>query len=617
MLRSEDYGFAKGEENTGVMSEQARPETMPEISRNRKLSDAEIQQRSENMTLQEESAISTAQDQNYRNYIVRYSQNIYGSADYESDRTFQIINERFGIIYTPAERAQATEFNSYTYSSVPKCYTYMDLGGLSASGINRLHEHPYLQLRGKGTLVAVIDSGIDYRHPAFRNGNQSKILGIWDQSLPGDGSDKVPFGRFFSGEEISRALETENSLNIVPSVDTNGHGTSLAATAAGNSMPEEEFSGAAPEADLLIVKLKPAKEYLRELYLISPKAEVFQEDDIMLGISFAVKFATENRMPLSVCLGLGSSQGSHRGESPLCQLIDSTSNLSQNAVSAAAGNEGLSRHHYTEMLDSSRITDEIELRVGGAESKNGFSMEFWGDSPELYSLSVESPTGEKLEVSTALKYGTQELSFVFVETKVQVNYVPIERNSGNTLVFFRFLHPAEGIWKLEINGKTNSEARFHLWLPVRGMISDETYFLKPSPECTVTSPGDAVDAMTVTAYQQKDGSLYTRAGRGYTAGGQVKPDFAAPGVEVTTALAGLAGGYGEVSGTSLAAAQTAGIAALLFEWAVIRGNEPYFSGNSVRNYLRRGAVREEDRQYPNREWGYGKVNIYHTFELLT
>ena len=365
------------------------------------------------------------------------------------------------------------------------------------------------------------------------------------------------------------------------------------------------------------MKLKPAKEYLRELYLIPPEAEVFQEDDIMLGISFAVKFATENRKPLSVCLGLGTSQGSHRGESPLCQLIDSISNLSQNAVSTAAGNEGLSRHHYTEMLDSSRTADEIELRVGGTESENGFSMEFWGDSPELYSLSVESPTGEKLEVSTALKYGTQELSFVFVETKVQVNYVPIERNSGNTLVFFRFLHPAEGIWKLEVNGKTNSEARFHLWLPVRGMISDETYFLKPSPECTVTSPGDAVDAMTVTAYQQKDGSLYTRAGRGYTAGGQVKPDFAAPGVEVKTALAGIAGGYGEASGTSLAAAQTAGIAALLFEWAVIRGNEPYFSGSSVRNYLRRGAVREEDRQYPNREWGYGKVNLYHTFELLT
>ena len=150
---------------------------------------------------------------------------------------------------------------------------------------------------------------------------------------------------------------------------------------------------------------------MRELYLIPPETDVFQEDDIMLGISFAVKFATENRMPLSVCLGLGTSQGSHRGESPLCQLIDSTSNLSQNAVSTAAGNEGLSRHHYMEMLDSSRSADEIELRVGGPESENGFSMEFWGDSPELYSLSVESPTGERLEVSTALKYGAQGAFF--------------------------------------------------------------------------------------------------------------------------------------------------------------------------------------------------------------
>ena len=410
MLRSEDYGFAKGEENTGAISEQMGSEAMPEISGNRELSDAEIQERSENMPLREESAISPAQDQNYRNYIVRYSQNIYGSTDYESDRTFQIINERFGIIYTPAERAQATEFNSYTYSSVPKCYTYMDLGGLSASGINRLHEHPYLQLRGKGTLVAVIDSGIDYRHPAFRNGNQSKILGIWDQSLPGDGSDKVPFGRFFSGEEISRALESENPLNIVPSVDTNGHGTSLAATAAGNSMPEEEFSGAAPEADLLIVKLKPAKEYLREFYLIPPEAEVFQEDDIMLGISFAVKFATENRMPISVCLGLGTSQGSHRGESPLCHLIDSTSNLSQNAVSTARETRVspgiIIRRCWILPGPQTKLNSEWEER----KVKTDFPMEFWGDSPELYSLSVESPTGERLEVSTALN--TEHRSFL-------------------------------------------------------------------------------------------------------------------------------------------------------------------------------------------------------------
>lgn len=596
MLRREDYeeNFTEG---SGVPEEQLRIQ----------------QQEQENG----EKEPVPAQSEQYRNFIVRYNQNIHGLTDYESDRTFQIINERFGIIYAPAQQVPELEFTSYTYSSIPKCYAPMDLGGLSVSGVTKLHDHPYLKLRGGGTMIAVIDSGIDYRHPAFRDGNQSRIVSIWDQSLPGDSSEAAPFGQVFTKEDINRALESENPLEIVPSMDTNGHGTMLAAVAAGKNIPEEGFSGAAPEAGLVIVKLKQAKQYLRDFYLISPGTEVYQEDDIMLAISYAMKCATQNQMPLSICIGLGSSQGSHRGESPLSQLIDSTANFSQNAVAVAAGNEGLSRHHFMGEIGPENPFSTAELRVGDKETGRGFSMEFWGESPNLYGITLQSPTGERLEVSTALKYGTQELSFVFVETKVQVNYVPIERNSGNTLVFFRFLHPASGIWKLEIEGRRNSPARFHIWLPVQGMISEETYFLEPDPECTVTSPGDALDGMTVTAYQQRDGSLYTKASRGYTASQWVKPDFAAPGVDVKTAAAGRIGGFGEASGTSLAAAQTAGIAALMFEWAIIRGNEPYFSGNSVKNYLRRGAVREEDMQYPNREWGYGKVDLYHTFELLT
>ena len=220
----------------------------------------------------------------------------------------------------------------------------------------------------------------------------------------------MPFGRFFSGEEISRALESENPLNIVPSVDTNGHGTSLAATAAGNSMPEEEFSGAAPEADLLIVKLKPAKEYLRGNLSDTAGSGSFPGRRYHAGISFAVKFATENRMPISVCLGLGTSQGSHRGESPLCHLIDSTSNLSQNAVSTARETRVspgiIIRRCWILPGPQTKLNSEWEER----KVKTDFPMEFWGDSPELYSLSVESPTGERLEVSTALN--TEHRSFL-------------------------------------------------------------------------------------------------------------------------------------------------------------------------------------------------------------
>lgn len=610
MLKKEDYepGFWTEEKNLTV--EEARLPFAEELA-------GVIPQPEESRNMLSGTKAVPAQDESYQNFIIRYNRNVDGSVSYESDSSFQIINELFGVIYIPASQVPESVISSYSYFSIPKCYTYMDQGGLNASGINRLHEHPYLKLRGAGTLIAVIDSGIDYTHPAFRNGDQSRILSIWDQSLPSKDSEEVPYGQVFNREEINRALQSENPQDIVPSVDTNGHGTRLASAAAGNRNLEEGVSGAAPEAELVIVKLKPAKEYLRELYLISPEAEVFQEDDIMLGISYAIKCALRYQKPLSICVGLGSSQGSHRGDGPLSQYISSIANFTQNCVSVAAGNEGLARHHYMGTLDAQNTSDVMELKVGAKEAVHGFSMEFWGEAPDFYNVAIQSPTGERLPVSSALKYGTQELSFVFVETRVMVNYVPIERRSGNTLIFFRFLHPAEGIWKLETSGRLNSSTRFHVWLPVQGMISDETYFLESSPEYTITAPGDAVNGMTVTAYQYRDNSLYSRASRGYNTDNVVKPDFAAPGADLKTAVPGSSGRYTQASGTSLAAAQTAGTAALLFEWAIIRGNEPFFSGNSVKNYLRRGAVRDEEMQYPNPEWGYGRIDLYHTFELLT
>lgn len=340
----------------------------------------------------QEGIIVPAQDQQYQNFIVRYNQNLHGDFDYESDDTFQIVNDLFGILYVPEQDVPALEFNSYSYSSIPKCYTYMDLGALSASGVLKLHDHPYLRLKGAGTLVAVIDSGIDYQHPAFRNGDQSKILSIWDQSLPGGRSGRIPYGREFTRVQINEALAAENPLEIVPLIDRNGHGTRLAATAAGNRIPEENFSGAAPEAELVIVKLKPAKKYLRDFYLFPREAEVFQEDDIMLAIAYVLQCAVENQMPLSICIGLGTNMGAHRGDGPLSEFINSTASFSQNSISIAAGNEGTARHHYLSGADRQEKTDTVELKVGEQESTRGFSMEFWGDSPNFYNIVIQSPT---------------------------------------------------------------------------------------------------------------------------------------------------------------------------------------------------------------------------------
>lgn len=554
-----------------------------------------------------------AQNEAYKNFIIKYNQNVHGPIEYVSDGTFQIINDTHAVLYVPSSEVSFPEINSYNYTSIPKCYTYMDTESLNASGITRLQNHPYLQLRGRGTLVAVIDSGIDYRNSLFQDSAGSRILEIWDQTVIQGPSELVPFGRIYTKEEMDAALRSENPLDQVPVVDSNGHGTRMAAIAAGNFVPEEDFSGAAPEASLVVIKLKPAKKYLRDFYLLPPDAEVYQEDDIMLALAYAMQCAQRYQMPLSVCIGLGTNQGSHLGQSPLSQFVDRAAGFSQNSISVAAGNEGAARHHYHGILEKESPSETVELRIG--ENTSGFIMEFWGSSPEQFSIALQSPTGESLEVSTALKGRTQELTFVFVETRVFVNYVPIERRSGNTLVYFRFLNPAAGIWKFQVQGRDANGSVFHMWLPVRGLIPEDTFFLEASPYYTITAPGDAMDGMTMTAYQQRDGSLYQQASRGFLPDEEVKPDLAAPGVNVK--VPSMTGGFGSASGSSLAAAQAAGVAALLFEWAVIRGNEPFFTGDNVKNYLQRGAQRDNNMRYPNREWGYGKIDLYRTFELLT
>lgn len=557
-----------------------------------------------------------AQSEHFGDFIVKYMQNVENTMELFPGTTFQAINEIFGILYVPLENTGELEITGTSYNSIPKCYTYMDMEAAGASGITRLHDHPYLKLRGKGTAVAVIDSGIDYQNEVFRNAGGSRIAYLWDQSLEEEsdmGAAKVPYGRLFRKRDIDLALDSENPFSIVPSRDTNGHGTALAGIAAGNMVQGENFTGAAPEATLIIIKVKPAKQYLRNFYLYPPEAEVFQEDDVMMAIAFAIRLAKELGVPLSICVGIGSSQGAHLGTNALSQYVDYVANFSQVSVSVAAGNEGNTRNHSTGIFSQEREKIVTELRV--AEREQGFTMEFWGEPPEIYELSIQSPTGEILEVSSSIGSRTQELSFVFVETKVYVNYILIERQTGYSLVYIRFFHPASGIWKIFTQGKNKQNVQFHMWLPVEGLISQDTYFLEPSPYTTVTAPGDARNSITATAYQHRDGSIYIAAGRGYTPDGMVTPHLAAPGVNVKVPL--VRGGFGTRSGTSISAAQTAGIAALLFEWAIIRNNQPFFTGSSVKYYLQRGARREENMQYPNPEWGYGRVDLYHTFELLT
>ena len=534
------------------------------------------------------------------------------------------VNSTLAVVYVPLSTVTPSTYTSYTYSAVPKLYSLLDVTSMDAAGITAAGELPVLNNQGAGVIVGFVDTGINYMDPLFRNVDGStRIVGIWDQTNNSDNSNNIenetakPFSAFsalygtqYTAEEINLALNSDNPASIVPTRDENGHGTFLASIAAGNRDERAGFSGAAPQASIAMVKLKPAKQYLRDFYLIQDGAEAYQENDIMMGVSYLYFLARKYSMPLVVCIPLGTNMGSHMGMSRLGQYLNQVSLSNGSAVITAAGNETGARHHFRAVMDAS--TDEVtaELRVGEREA--GFSMELWAENMGVYTVGFISPTGEVArEISVPLR-GENTVSFLLEQTQITIYTQIADASAGSQFIFMRFETPMSGIWRILIRNSLDIRETFHIWLPVRGFISDETYFLRPDPDTTITDPGNARYPITVTAYDHTKNSIYIHASRGYSLSGRIKPDLAAPGVNILGAsVSGRR--LTRMSGTSVSAAHLAGAAAILLNWGILDGNYPYLNTPVLKSIFVRGAQRNPALTYPNREFGYGTLNLYEAF----
>ena len=534
------------------------------------------------------------------------------------------VNSTLAVVYVPLSTVTPSTYTSYTYSAVPKLYSLLDVTSMDAAGITPAGELPVLNNQGAGVIVGFVDTGINYTDSLFRNVDGStRIIGIWDQTNNSDNSNNIenetvkPFSAFsalygtqYTADEINLALNSDNPASIVPTRDENGHGTFLASIAAGNRDERAGFSGAAPQASIAMVKLKPAKQYLRDFYLIQDGAEAYQENDIMMGVSYLYFLARKYSMPLVVCIPLGTNIGSHMGMSRLGQYLNQVSLSNGSAVITAAGNETGARHHFRAVMDAS--TDEVtaELRVGEREA--GFSMELWAENMGVYTVGFISPTGEVArEISVPLR-GENTVSFLLEQTQITVYTQIADVSAGSQFIFMRFENPMSGIWRILIRNSLDIRETFHLWLPIRGFITDETYFLRPDPDTIITDPGNARYPITVTAYDHTKNSIYIHASRGYSLSGRIKPDLAAPGVNILGAsVSGRR--LTRMSGTSVSAAHLAGAAAILLNWGVLNANYPYLNTPVLKSIFVRGAQRNPALTYPNREFGYGTLDLYEAF----
>jgi len=537
------------------------------------------------------------------------------------DYCYTRVEGDLGVAYIRISDVDDLSIQPLTYREIPAVFGLMANGDMPGgfdpstlinSGILPVQGEP-LQLTGKDVTIAFIDTGIDYRSPYFQNADgTTRITAIWDQTIhTGEPPEGFLYGTEYRKDLINVALGSSDPYSIVPSRDENGHGSSVASVAAGSRLDDGvTFNSAAPDSNILVVKLREAKQYLKDYYLI-PEGEIcYSESDIILALKYVMSFWTPFTRPLVICFALGSNMGDHAGNSVLSDYMNFLAGRKSVTLIVCGGNEGNGARHYQNTLPSvsGEAQDDVEIRV--AEGETGFVMELWGNSPALFTIRIRTPGGESVAQETFRTEQTLSYRFIYERTVITLDYIFVEQGSGEQLIFFRFENPTPGIWTITVTNETgNIQAPFFMYLPIEQHLKTDTVFLRPNPYTTLTEPGYADRVITVSSYDDRNGSFSVNSGRGYSRLSDIKPDFAAPGIMVPTLK-------GKQSGSGFAAALTAGAVADFMQWAVIRGNAIQVDSNDIKSYFIRGATRDADNVYPNREFGFGTLNLQGIFDVL-
>ena len=532
---------------------------------------------------------------------------------YLADRPYikigtEFVARKFVVAYTKPQYMDGifTELGEDYLTIFPQLLSPLSIPTNSAAGITQAQRQPYLNLTGRGVLMGFVDTGIDYTQRTFRyEDGTSKIKYIWDQTIASSPPENIRFGSVYSQELINEALRSEDPSKIVPSMDNDGHGTFLASVAAGRE--SNEFIGAAPDSEIIAVKLKQASPHHLRRFNFAEGTTLYSSADFMLGIKFVLDMAGRLNMPVVICIGMGTNFCGHDGNTMLEEYISSITSLVGIVCVAGAGNESSARRHTMGQISQTGNTATISINV----ESNVESFPFYISNQSFDKISVEviSPIGEttsRLPVNYGYVYSKK---LILEPSTVTVRYFKDKSN----VIIIDIAKPTQGLWNVVLHGDTILSGRYHAWLPLSSIIRANIEFLRPSPDYTIVIPATALRVITCGAYDHVRNSLFVSSSWGPTKGYRMAPDFVAPGVNVQGVYPT---GYGTMTGTSVAAAVTAGACALLLQWGIIRGKEPAMTLDRVKSLLISGCIRQENITYPNTQWGFGMLNLFNVFEFL-
>lgn len=551
----------------------------------------------------EELDVGYDKEENVWELIVKYSGTL--EAVRQTARSVTELLNGYAVIVIEEERiGQLAQLPEVEFIEKPKKLYFQTDVGRQVSCIDIVQDMP-LSLRGKGTLIGIVDSGIDYENAEFRNEDgTTRIVSLWDQSVNGRPPAGYLAGTEYTREQIDAALATEDKevrRQMVKTSDVSGHGTAVAGIAAGNGRGSEgrRFRGAAPEAELIIVKMGAPRE-----------GGFSRTTELMRGVDYIVRKAVELRRPVAINISFGNTYGSHDGTSLVERFLNDIADMWKNVICIGSGNEGASAGHVSGKVRR-QISETVELAVQQREP--ALSIQIWKSYVDEMGVSVISPSGRQAGPFYEF-LGAQR--YILGDTELLIYYGEPKPYSVKQEIYLSLLpgkqYIESGVWKIVLTPGRIVDGEYQMWLPTQTSLNMGTAFLQPNSMSTLTIPSTASLAVTVAAYDARTFSYADFSGRGpagmYEGENVLKPDIAAPGVRVTAPVPG--GGYQSFSGTSFAAPFVTGSAALLMEWGIVRGNDPYLYGEKVKAYLRKGAKQLAGyERWPNALLGYGALCV--------
>lgn len=532
--------------------------------------------------------------------IVKYS----GTLNELREIGIQVVelSNEFAILTVPESLVERlADFPQIEYVEKPKRLFFQAANGRRVSCVPPVQNPPF-SLFGSGVLVAIIDSGIDYTNPDFRNDDgTTRIRNLWDQTIMGNPPEGYLIGTEFTREQIDEAIKQPTvpmRMQIVPSVDVSGHGTSVAGIAAGNGRGSRGriYRGVATQSELLVVKLG------------NPREEGFpRTTELMQAIDYVVRKALFYKQPVAINISFGNTYGSHDGTSLLERFIEDIANIWKSVICIGTGNEGRSAGHKAGIV---RENEETVIQLAVQEQEPALNLQIWKAYYDIMDISFVSPSGERIgPIQEVL--GTQRFSVG--NTELLLYYGEPSPYSTAQEIYVGFL-PKEvyinsGIWEIVLTPRKIISGNYAMWLPSENVLNPGTAFLFPTETGTLTTPSTASRTIGVGAYDALTFSYADFSGRGQRGAGRLsKPDIVAPGVNVTAPTT--SGTYASFSGTSFATPFVTGGAALMMEWGIIKENDPYLYGEKVKAYMQRGARPLPGfTEYPNPQVGYGALCV--------